>query len=121
MQYAAAWVNQHDSAKLFVIWLGAIVVILSAITVSGSELFFLAMLVGVVLAGVGAFWLGNWKWIYIPLLAMLAEIVCAIPLSLSDPNAIETPLSIILEAPFWTGIPALLGAGLGYGVSRSRV
>jgi hypothetical protein len=121
MRQAAVWVNHHDAAKLWVIALGAILVILSAIGASGSELFFLAVFVGVALAGAGAFWLGNWKWIFIPLVAMLAEIVCAVPLSLGDPEALETPLSIILEAPFWTGIPALVGAALGYGVSRARV
>lgn len=52
---------------------------------------------------------------------MLVEIALAIPASLRDPNALETPFSIVLEAPFWTGIPALLGAAIGYGLSRARI
>lgn len=40
-------------------------------------------------------------------------------ISRRDSNAMETPLSIILEAPFWTGIPTVLGAGIGYLIKRA--
>jgi hypothetical protein len=49
---------------------------------------------------------------------MLVEIAWAIPVSLRDPNALESPFSIVLAAPFWTGIPTLIGAGVGYLIKR---
>ena len=45
---------------------------------------------------------------------MLVEIVCAIPAVMRDPSAGETPISSVLEAPIWTGLPALIGASAGY-------
>jgi hypothetical protein len=66
------------------------------------------------LCAAAAYWLGNWKWIFIPLLTMLVEIACAVPAVMRAPQGGETPISIVLEAPFWTGIPALIGAGTGY-------
>ena len=55
-----------------------------------------------------------------PFLAMLVELAWAIPASLRYPHAIETPLSLVLEAPFWTGIPACIGAGVGYPIKRGN-
>ncbi|NTU84751.1 MAG: hypothetical protein HGA45_36205 [Chloroflexales bacterium] len=118
MNRTAVWVNTHDSGKLLLIALAAIPVLLLAIFGPGASSASLALLVGMALCGVGAYWLGNWKWILIPLVVMLVEILIAIPLSLADPNPGETPISVILEAPFWTGIPALIGAGVGYGIKR---
>jgi hypothetical protein len=56
--------------------------------------------------GLAAYWLGNWKWIFIPVFAMLVEIACAVPIVMQDRSAPETSISIVLEAPFWTGAPA---------------
>lgn len=118
MNATMQWVRQHDSGKLLLIALAVIPVILLAIFGPGAASYSLALLAGMALCGVGGYWLGSWKWILIPLVVMLAEILIAIPLSLNDPNPVETPISIILEAPFWTGIPALIGAGVGYGIKR---
>lgn len=121
MNASMQWVRDHDSGKLLMVGLVAIPVLFLAIFGPGDSSGILALLAGVGFCGVGGYWLGNWKWILIPLVVMLVEIVIAIPLSLADPNAMETPISIILEAPFWTGIPALIGAGAGYGMKRWSV
>lgn len=118
MNTTLQWVREHDSGKLLVIGLAAIPVILLAILASNGQLFELVVVGGMICCGVGAYWLGNWKWILIPLVAMLAEIVIAIPFSLLDPNAVETPVSIVLESWFWAGVPAFIGAGVGYLIRR---
>lgn len=115
------WVNRHDSVKLILITLAMFPVMRVAIAAANDlDPFFWVVLAGMALCAAAAYWLGNWKWLLIPLLAMLMEIVCAIPISLRDPNAMETPLSIVLEAPFWTGIPTLIGAGIGYLIKRAN-
>jgi hypothetical protein len=123
MNTVAMWTNRHDYAKLILITLVMIPVMLVAVaaaspdvfgSVVSPDLFGPVVLAGMALCAVAAYWLGNWKWIFIPLLAMLVEIVLAVPVSLRDPNAGETPISIVLEAPFWTGIPTFIGAGVGY-------
>jgi hypothetical protein len=113
MNRIATWANRHDYTKLIVITLAMIPVMLLVVATADDLSLFL-VLAGVALCGVAAYWLGNWKWILIPVLAMLVEIVCAVPAVMRDPNAGETPISIVLEAPFWTGLPALIGAGAGY-------
>lgn len=113
------WSDRYDVVKLLYFTLALIPMMMLGIKVSdGLELFSLLALVGVVLCGVVAYWLGNWKWLFIPLLTMAVEIACAIPVALQDPHPLETPISIIAEAPFWTGLPALLGASVGYVLRR---
>ena len=111
------WANRHDYAKLILTTLVMIPLMLMVVTTADNLNWFL-VLAGVALCAVAAYWIGNWKWIFIPVLAMLVEIVCAVPTVMRDPNAGETPISIILEAPFWTGLPALIGAGVGYLLKR---
>ena len=122
MDSLTRWINRHDGLKLALLVLAMVPVMLVAIGASDNlDPLMGIWLLGVALCAAGGYWLGNWKWVLIPLLAMLVEIALAIPASLRDPNALETPLSIVLEAPFWTGIPALLGAAIGYGLSRARI
>ena len=40
---------------------------------------------------------------------MGVEIMIGIPATVLHPDG-ETPVSLLLEAPFWTGLPALIGA-----------
>lgn len=121
MTTISTWVNRHDSVKLMLITLAMIPSMFVAVSSSNDpDPMLFIRLAGVTFCGVAAYWLGNWKWILIPVLAMLVEIAWAIPASLGDPNAMETPLSIVLEAPFWTGIPALIGAGVGYIIKRGN-
>lgn len=121
MKVFVSWVNRHDSLKLFLITLVMIPYMRLVMTASGDlDPFCFAVFGGVTLCGVASYWLGNWKWILIPFLAILVEIAWAIPASLSDPNAMETPLSIVLEAPFWTGMPTLIGSGVGYLIKRAN-
>ena len=40
--------------------------------------------------------------------------------AMRDPNALERPISIVLEALFWTGLPSLIGAGVGYLIKRAN-
>jgi hypothetical protein len=51
---------------------------------------------------------------------MLVFIVLAIPMVIQDPGTGETPFSIVLESPFWAGMPALTGALFGYLIYMSR-
>lgn len=118
MQRASYW-RRNDGAKLLVIGLAMLLgmpVLIAA--ANGPNTFLAALALGLAACGLAGYWLGSWKWIFIPLLAMLAEIIFAIPLSLLDPQPVETPISIVLEAPFWTGLPALIGAGAGYLIRR---
>jgi hypothetical protein len=123
MNTVALWTNRHDYAKLILITLVMIPVIFVAVAAAAPDVFGSAVspdlfapvvLAGMALCAVAAYWLGNRKWIFIPLLAMLVEIAIAIPVTMRDPNAVETPVSVVLEAPFWTGIPTFIGAGMGY-------
>ena len=61
-----------------------------------------------------AYWLGNWKWILIPLLAVLAAFAIMAPAVAYNPAVSGGDSGFILELPFWFGLPALFGAGLGY-------
>jgi hypothetical protein len=115
------WVRDHDAGKLLIIGLATIPVFLLVILASDNRLFAVVALAGMACWGVGGYWLGNWKWLLIPLVAILVEIVCAIPVSLATPTAGETPVSIVLESWFWAGLPALIGAGAGYGIKRWSV
>jgi hypothetical protein len=128
MHTVAVWANRHDYAKLILITLVMIPVMFVAVAAASPELFSSTVspelfgpvvLGGMALCGVAAFWLGNWKWILIPLLAMLVEIAFAVPVTMRVPNAVETPISVVLESPFWAGIPTLIGAGVGYLVKRA--
>jgi len=122
MDAIVVWINRHDTVKLILIMLVMLPVMGWGITTSdGLEPFIYILLIGMALCGVAAYWLGNWKWCLIPLLAMLVEIAWAIPAALRDPNALETPVSIILEAPFWSGLPAFIGAGVGYLIKRANL
>jgi hypothetical protein len=93
---------------------------LMLLAVSSSDLLVSVMLLGMVLCGYAAYWLGNWKWLLIPVLAMLVEIACAVPLAIQDQTGGETPMSILLEAPFWTGLPTMIGASVGYMFKRGN-
>ena len=86
------------------------VVIVGVLLYPDAFLFFLALgLVGCVAAG---YWLGPRAWFLVPLVAMGTEIAIGIPATLLQPDG-ETPISVILEAPFWTGMPSLIGALIG--------
>jgi hypothetical protein len=123
MHRLAEWANRHDYAKLILITLVMIPVMFVAVAAASSasdfsivspDLFGSVMLGGMVLCALATFWLGNWKWTLIPLLAMLLEIAFAVPATMRAPNAGETPISVVLESPFWAGLPTLIGAGVGY-------
>ena len=78
-----------------------------------GEAFPLVLAYGLGVSALGGFALGGWKWLLVPVLAMAVELAFAIPATLLDPGGGETPVSVILEAPFWTGLPALIGAAIG--------
>ena len=116
MNTFALWANRHDSAKLLVIALILLPTMFLAGLVGESLLFLVLLLGGMVLCGIGAYWLGNRKWLFIPLLAMLVFIILAVPATIGDPSSGETPFSMIIESPFWAGLPALIGASVGIAV-----
>lgn len=110
------WANQHDWAKLLLITLALGVIMLLVEGMGESVLLFVLLLSAIGLCGVVAYWLGNWKWILIPLLAMLVFIILAVPAVMIYPDSGETPFSMIIESPFWAGLPAFIGAGAGMGI-----
>ena len=73
-------------------------------------LFFLAL--GLLACVAAGFWRGSRAWFLVPLVAMGIEIAIGIPATLVYPDG-ETPISVVLEAPFWTGLPSLIGALMG--------
>ena len=80
---------------------------------SNGQFFTLVLAYGIGISALGGFWLGGWKWLLVPVLAMGVELAFAIPATMLDPTGGETPVSVILEAPFWTGVPAFVGAMIG--------
>jgi hypothetical protein len=85
---------------------------------SDGRYYSLVLAYGVGICALGGFWLGGRKWLLVPLLAMAVELIFAIPATIGDPTGGETPISVILEAPFWTGLPAFVGASIGALVRR---
>jgi hypothetical protein len=90
---------------------------ISGLTIVGvllvpSDLFLVVLATGIGFSAIAGYWLGA-RWFLVPLVAMAAEIVIAVPATLLDPTGGETPISVVLEAPFWTGLPALVGALFG--------
>jgi hypothetical protein len=98
---------------------GLCAVVIAGAVLGPPELFFFVLAIGIAFSGVAGFWLGA-RWLLVPLIAMGVEILIAAPATLVDPSAGETPISVVLEAPFWTGIPAFVGALVG-GISRLAI
>ncbi len=103
-------------ARLLVIAGLSALVIPGVLSLPDAFLFFLGLGMGV--SAIAGYWLGA-RWFLVPLVAMGVEIAIAIPLTLLNPDG-ETPVSVVLEAPFWTGMPALVGAIVG-GAMRALV
>jgi hypothetical protein len=120
MNEVVGWANSHDWVKLGLFTLLMFPVMLLAGVAGGTALFWTVVAVGVLLCGVFAYWIGNPRWLFIPLIAMLVFIALAVPMVLQDPGTGETPFSIVLESPFWAGLPALTGAVFGYLIYASR-
>jgi ABC-type proline/glycine betaine transport system permease subunit len=116
------WAERHDWAKLLLfVPTALLIMILGAVVLAVADSWIVIVgFGGMVLCGMFGYWLGNWKWLVIPVLAILAELMVAIPLALAAPNAVEGPVSIVLEAPFVIGFPAWLGAGVGCAVRILR-
>jgi hypothetical protein len=95
-------------ATIAVLSASAIVAVLQ----SPSEVFFFVLALGMAFSALGGYWLGA-RWFLVPLVAMAVEIAIAVPITLIAPYAGETPISVVLEAPFWTGMPAFIGALFG--------
>ena len=119
MNTIVTWANRSDARKLAVITL--VMFLFMLVGVALEDMFLALILLGAVLCGYAAYWLGNWKWILLPLLAMLVEIICLVPVVMRDQGVGETPISVILEAPFWTGMPTFIGASCGYLMKRVNI
>jgi hypothetical protein len=90
---------------------------LSALPIAGvllapPDMFLFVLAVGMGLSAVAGYWLSA-RWFLVPLVAMGVEIIIAVPATLLAPTGGETPISVVLEAPFWTGLPAFVGALFG--------
>ena len=86
MNTITMWTNRHDYAKLILITLAMIlfmliVVALGSAGIEGMPILFIEL----VLCTVAARWLGNWKWIVIPLLAVLAAFAIMAPAAAYNP------------------------------------
>jgi hypothetical protein len=115
MNTITMWANRHDYAKLILITLAMMFFMLLVLASLLANMDCMPLLLaGMGFCFVAGYWLGNWKWILIPLLAMLMEIAVFVPVVMRDPSGGETPISVVVEAPFWTGLPALIGASTGY-------
>jgi hypothetical protein len=92
---------------------------LSALAIAGALLgppdmfmFLVIAGLGMAVSAIGGYWLGA-RWFLVPLVVMGVEIVIGVPATLLDPTAGETPIGVVLEAPFWTGLPVFVGALVG--------
>jgi len=90
---------------------------LSALAIAGvlvgpPDMFLFVLATGIGLSAIAGYWVGA-RWFLVPLVAMGVEIVIAVPATLLAPTGGETPISVVLEAPFWTGTPAFVGALVG--------
>lgn len=90
---------------------GMVAIVIGGVLLYPEAFLFFSVLglVGCVVAG---YWLGPRAWFIVPLVAMGTEIAIGIPATLFHSDG-ETPISVILEAPFWTGMPSLIGAMIG--------
>jgi ABC-type proline/glycine betaine transport system permease subunit len=122
MEALLQWASQHDWRKLLLfVPTALLIMILGAVVMALADSWIVIVGVGgMVVCGMFGYWLGSWKWLFIPVLAMLAEIMVALPLILAAPGAVEGPVSVVLEAPFVIGFPAWLGAGVGCAVRILR-
>jgi hypothetical protein len=89
--------------------------VIAGVLLSDPEAFLLFLLLGLATCALAGYWLGWPACFLVPLVAMGVEMVIGIPATLVQPGA-ETPISVVLEAPFWTGIPSLVGALVGAGL-----
>ena len=88
-------------------------VMLWAVLTTTGGLFVVVLVYGVGVCALGGYLLRGWTWLLVPLLAMAVELAFAVPATMLDSSGGETPFSVVLEAPFWTGMPALFGAVIG--------
>ena len=115
MHTIALWANRHDYAKLILFTLAMIayIFIVIALGSAGIEgLWILFIEFGI--CAVGAYWLGNWRSILVPLLAVLVAFAILVPAVGYNPALSGGDSGFIAEIPFWFGVPALFGAGVGY-------
>lgn len=75
--------------------------------------FLLCLAYGLGVSALGGYWLADRTWLLVPLLAMGLFLTFAIPAAAIGEIGGETPFSMIVEAPFWAGAPAFIGALVG--------
>lgn len=89
-----------------------IAAVILGVLVADPDAFLFFLPLGFAVCALAGYWLGPHAWFLVPLVAMGVEIAIGIPATILHPGG-ETPISVILEAPFWTGIPSLIGALIG--------
>jgi hypothetical protein len=98
-------------AKLLTI-AGLSVLAIAGVLLGPPDMFLFVLAAGMGLSAIAGYWVGA-RWFLVPLVAMGVEIIIAVPATLLAPTGGETPISVVLEAPFWTGLPAFVGALFG--------
>lgn len=106
-----ALANVALRAKLLTI-AGLSVLAIAGVLLGPPDMFLVIAGLGMAVSAIGGYWLGA-RWFLVPLVVMGVEIVIGVPTTLLDPTAGETPISVVLEAPSWTGLPAFDGALVG--------
>ena len=109
--------NQIRQVDTWPVWRKLLVAAgLTAVVIPGvlliPDAFLLFLTLGLIVCALAGYWLGMPACLLVPLVAMGVEILIGIPATLMQPGG-ETPVSVILEAPFWTGVPSLIGALIG--------
>ena len=88
---------------------------IAGVLLSVPDAFPFFLILGLIVCVVAGFWLGPRAWFLVPLVAIGIEILIGVPTTVLYPDG-ETPISVVLEAPFWAGIPSLVGALIGAGL-----
>ncbi len=92
----------------------ALLVPVMAWVVFGDGSYFpLFLAYGLGVCALGGYWLGGLTWLLVPLLAMGTFLALAIPMAWRGQLGDETAFSMLLESPFWAGLPALVGSLVG--------
>jgi hypothetical protein len=109
------WLRALDSWALrgkLLVTAGLTAPVIVALFLADEQGFPLVAVLGLTLWALAGFWIGTPAFLLVPLVAMAVEIAIGIPATLIHPVG-ESPVSVILEAPFWAGVPSLIAASIG--------
>ncbi len=109
------WLRALDSWRLrgkLLLIAGLTVPVIVALFLTDERGFPFVAVLGLTLWAVAGFWIGTPGFLVVPLVAMAVEIAIGIPATVIH-SVGESPVSVVLEAPFWAGMPSLIAATIG--------